>query len=151
MDSKAPQLVEQAKSWATQYGAFANGPHGAALSGMLRVRGSWESNDADGVANAFTENGSMLIGGMQLKSREAIRTYVKDAFAGAYKGSRIDEAAADVYFLNPEVALVIATGGVLLPDEKSLPESRVNRSTWVTVKAGGEWLVLSYQSSPISG
>jgi uncharacterized protein (TIGR02246 family) len=151
MDSKAPQLVDQAKSWAKQYGAFSNGPHGAALSGMLRVRGSWENNDAEGVANAFTDNGSMLIGGNQLKGRQSIHSYIKEAFAGDYQGSRIDESAADVYFLNPEVAMVVALGGIARAGERSLPQDRVNRSVWVTVKTGGEWLVLSYQSSPIVG
>lgn len=153
MTTKASLLVDQAKKWASHYGAFTGGAEGAVLSAPLRVRGAWENNDANVFADVFTENGSMLIGNEQLTSREAIRSYMAEAFAGKYKGSSIEDDPVDIFFLAPDVALVISLGGVLMSGETSLPPGRVYRTTWVVVKQQfqNEWKLLSYQTSPTKG
>lgn len=150
-ENKASALVGQAKEWAKNYGEFTKGPEGAALSAPLRFRGAWDRNDADVLAEAFADNGSMLIGDEQLKGREAIRSYVSEAFSGDWSGSRIDDEPVDVKFLDPDCAMVISLGGVLKAGETALPPDRKNRTTWVVVRERGEWKLFSYQSSPIKG
>jgi uncharacterized protein (TIGR02246 family) len=149
MKSKPATLVDQARQWADHYGAFAHGPESAALSAPLRVRGAWDSNDATGVADAFTDNGSMLLGDTQLRGAEEIRTYLAEAFAGGLAGSRFQDTPADVFFLSSGTALIISTGGIVAADEQQLPPGRAQRITWVVVRMSGEWKLLSYQSSPI--
>jgi uncharacterized protein (TIGR02246 family) len=151
MDSKASSLVDKAKKWATHYGDFTSGDAGAALTAPLRIRGAWESNDADVFADAFTENGSMLVGDEQLRGREQIRTYMADAFAGGFQGSRIEDEPDEIVFLDENTALVISKGGVLMKGETSLPAERENRNTWIVVRKQGDWKLFSYQSSPIKG
>jgi uncharacterized protein (TIGR02246 family) len=151
MATKASALVDGAKKWAKNYGAFPNGTEGAVLSVPLRVRGAWDRNDADAIADVFTENGSMLFGDEQLTSREAIRSYLTDIFAGSYRGSKVEDDPVDIQAITENVALVISEGGVVRSGESSLPAGRSNRTTWVVVRERGEWRLFSYQSSPISG
>jgi uncharacterized protein (TIGR02246 family) len=151
MESKSATLVDEAKKWAKNYGAFAHGPESAALSAALRVRGAWDKNDAAGVADAFTDNGSMLLGDEQMRGAAAIKEYLEAAFAGGLAGSRIEDSPDEVFFLNPDTALIVSVGGVLAAGEQTLAENKAQRITWVVVRRHGEWKLLSYQSSPIKG
>jgi uncharacterized protein (TIGR02246 family) len=151
METRASSLVQQAKKWATHYGAFANGPEGAVLTAPLRVRGAWENNDPDTLADAFTENGSMLLGDEQLTSRAAIRSYMAEALSGKYRGSQIEDDPVDIFFLTDDFALVVCVGGVRTAGEASLPPERLSRTTWAVARQQGEWKVFSYQSSPLKG
>jgi uncharacterized protein (TIGR02246 family) len=151
METNASSLVAQAKEWATNYGDFPNGLEGTILTATLRVRGGWERNDADIIADAFTDNGSMLLGDEQLKGREAIRSYLADAFSAGFQGTKIHDDPAEIKVLGENVGLVISKGGLLSSGETSVPPDRENRNTWVVVKQQGEWRLLSYQSSPIKG
>lgn len=151
MTTQAARLVVGAKEWASQYGDYANGNEGAVLTAPLRVRAAWAANDADALADMFIENGSMLLGDNQLDGREAIRSYLKDAFAGTYQGSRLVEEPCDIRLLTEAAALAVMQGGVLRAGEETLEPAAHARSTWVVVKRDGDWRVASYQSSPVTG
>ncbi|WP_018810442.1 SgcJ/EcaC family oxidoreductase [Salinispora pacifica] len=151
MKSKSAVLVDQAKQWATHYGAFTKGPEGAALSAPLRVRGAWDRNDAAGVADAFAANGSMLLGDEQMRGRDAIQAYLGKAFAAGLRGSRVEDEPDDVFFINADTALVISTGGIVSKGESGLSADQRQRISWVVVRDKGEWRLFSYQSSPIKG
>jgi uncharacterized protein (TIGR02246 family) len=150
MKSKASELVFQAKQWASHYGDYPNGAEGAVVGVTLRIRGAWESNDADAFGDVFTNDASMLVGDEQLTSREAIRAYMARAFAGGWRGSRIEDDPIDIFFISQDVALVTSLGGVVQEGESSLPPEREVRTTWVVVKTYGEWKLFSYQSSPVA-
>lgn len=151
MSSKAASLVDHAKQWAGNYGAFPNGVEGAVLSAPLRVRAAWDDNDADALADLFTDNGSMLFGDEQLKGREQIRGYLTDLFQGPYKGTRLTEKPLDIRLLTEDVALAVTEGGIVLEDETELAPERESRTMWVLVRHGGEWKVASHQNSPTRG
>lgn len=150
MSTSAASLVEQAKKWADNYGAFPNGEEGAALSAPLRLRAAWDSNDADALAEVFIDNGSLLLG-EQLQGRDQIRSYLADAFQGGWKGSRLVEQPIEIRFLTPDVALTVAQGGVLQAGEDALPEEREERTMRVLVRRDGDWKIAAQQSSPIKG
>jgi uncharacterized protein (TIGR02246 family) len=149
--SNAASLVDGAKKWATYYGAFTTGPESAVLSAPLRVRGAWEAGDASALADVFTEDGSLLLGDEQLSGREQIREYMTTVFAGAYRGAKLIEEPREIKFLTEDVALAISEGGVLLEGEAEIPPARRVRTTWVVVRRGADWALLSQQSSPITG
>ncbi|MEC3975174.1 SgcJ/EcaC family oxidoreductase [Amycolatopsis sp. H20-H5] len=151
MSGKASTLVAQAKQWATYYGDYPNGAEGAVLSVPLRIRGEWERNDADALAAIFTENGSMLVGDVQLHGREEIRAYLAEAFAGGYGGSRLTEETNEIRFLTDDVALAITQGGILRKGADELSPDEVVRAMYVIVKQEGEWKLASHQTSPIKG
>lgn len=151
MTEKAASLVAQAKQWATNYGDYPNGEEGAVLSVPLRVRAAIDRNDADALAEIFTENGSLLVGDTQLRGREEIRSYMADAFAGNYGGARVNEEPLEIRMLTDDVAMTITQGGLVLPGESEVAPEREMRTVYMTVKQDGEWRLISQQSSPMRG
>ncbi|MEE4543385.1 SgcJ/EcaC family oxidoreductase [Streptomyces sp. V4-01] len=151
MSEKASTLVTQAKQWATQYGDFANGPEGAALTVPLRARAAWEANDARTYAGLFVENGSELIGDTQLKGSQEVLEYLTEAFEGPYRGSRLVEEPEDIRLISDDVAVVVTQGGVVRSGETAaLPENRY-RAMWMIVKRDGDWRLFTHQTSPLGG
>lgn len=128
-----------------------NGERAAVLAAPLRAKAAWDDNDADAFADAFVENGSILFDDDQLTDRDAIRTYLRDAFAGKLRGTRVIQDPVEVKILSPDVAVVITQGGVVYEDETEVPANRAVRSTWVSVRREGQWRLFSQQSSPIAG
>ncbi len=128
-----------------------NGVKAAALAGPLRAQAAWNDNDADAFADVFVENGSILVGDDQLTDRDAIRAYLRDAFAGKLRGTRVVQDPIEVKVLAPDVAVVITEGGVVYEGETEVPADRAVRATWVSVRREGEWRLFSQQSSPIAG
>jgi uncharacterized protein (TIGR02246 family) len=128
-----------------------NGEKAAVLTAPRRAKAAWDENDADAFADAFVENGSILFDDDQLTDRDAIRAYLRDAFAGKFRGTRILQDAVEIKILTPDVAVVITEGGVVYEDETEVPAERAVRSTWVSVRREGQWRLFSQQSSPIAG
>jgi uncharacterized protein (TIGR02246 family) len=151
MSSDSVNLVAQAKQWAGNYGKYSNGVEGAVLTAPLRARAAWDRNDADAFADLFTDNGSMLANDNQLTSRDQIRSYLTEAFAGPLQGSRLADAPVDIRLLTEDVALAVTEGGVLYAGETEPAEDRRTRSTWVAARRDGDWRLVSYQSSPVTG
>ncbi|GLW05799.1 hypothetical protein Misp01_09290 [Microtetraspora sp. NBRC 13810] len=151
MTNNAASLVTQAKQWATYYGDYPNGKEGAVLTVPLRVRAAVDSNDADGLAEVFTEDGSLLIGDTQLRGRDEIKSYMADAFAGSYKGTRLSEVPLEIRSIADDVAMAITQGGYMLPGESTVAPERQMRTMYVIVKREGQWRLFSQQSSPLGG
>lgn len=151
MTNKAADLVAGAKQWATYYGDYSNGEEGAVLTAALRIRAAWEANDADALADMFIDNGSMLVGDNQLMSREEIRSYMTEAFAGGFKGARLTEEPKEIRLISDTVAVAITQGGVIRAGEQALAPENEYRALWVIVKVGDDWRVASHQTSPVKG
>jgi uncharacterized protein (TIGR02246 family) len=153
MSEKASSLVAGAKQWATYYGQFTQGEESAALTAPLRARAAWDANDADAFADVFTENGSILVDDEQINGREAIRAFFTEAFAdgGALAGTRIITDPIEIKVLEPGVAVVLTDGGVLHGAETTVPQQQTVRGSWVTVREGEEWRLVSQQTSPVKG
>jgi uncharacterized protein (TIGR02246 family) len=128
-----------------------NGGKAAALAAPLRASAAWEANDADAFADVFVENGSILIGDDQLTDRDSIRTYLRDAFADRFRGTRVVHDPIEFRILAPDVAVVITEGGVVYEGETAVPADRAVRATWVSVLRDGQWRLFSQQTSPIAG
>jgi len=151
MSSDSVDLVAKAKEWAGHYGKYSNGVEGAVLTAPLRARAAWDHNDADAFAAVFVDEGSMLAGDNQLTSRDQIRSYLTEAFAGPLQGSRLADRPVDIRLLTDDVALAVTEGGVLYAGETEPAEDRRTRSTWVAARRDGDWRLVSYQTSPVTG
>jgi uncharacterized protein (TIGR02246 family) len=151
MTNKAAALVEGAKQWATYYGDFANGPEGAVLTAILRVRAAWDANDADAFADMFLTNGSMLVGDTQYTDREQIRAYVREIFQGPAKGSRLTDEPLEIKLLTGTTALAVTQGGVIRDGSDTVDPADEVRSLWTAVKQDGDWRIASHQTSPVKG
>lgn len=113
-----------------------------------RVIAAWAYHDADGFADVFTEDGTMILPGLFRKGREEIRLYLKDAFENQYKGTQVTGKPLDIRFLAPDVALLLTQGGVLAPGESEVSDEQSIRASWTVVKRDGEWWLAAYQNSP---
>jgi uncharacterized protein (TIGR02246 family) len=151
MATKASKLVAAAKEWAGHYGDYTQGEEAAAYTVALRVKGRWDANDADGIAEVFVDNGSLLAGDTQLVSRDEIRDYLKQAFTTYFAGTSLLIDPVEVKLLTPETAMVITNGGVVAAGESELESDQVVRGVWIAVKRDSVWHLVSYQTSPVKG
>lgn len=131
------------------YGTFTSDKEKEALSVPLRLVAAWSKNDADGVADVFTEDGILILPGDVLKKgREEIRSFMAAAYAGPFKGTGVTGNPVDVRFITDDVALLRTHGGILPPGEKDIDPELAVRSMWVCTKNNGEWQLAGYQNSP---
>lgn len=113
-----------------------------------RVIAAWAYHDADGFADTFTEDGTMILPGMFKKGREEIRAYLKDAFENQYKGTQVTGKPLDIRFFGPDSGVLITQGGVLAPGESAVSDDQAIRASWLVVKQDGVWKLAGYQNSP---
>jgi len=131
------------------YGSFTSEREKAALSVPLRLVAAWAKNDADGVAAAFTPDGTMILpGDVYKKGREEIRAFMAAAYAGPFKGTGVTGRPVDVRFVTDDVALLRTHGGILAEGETEIDPELAVRSTWVVVRRDDQWYLAGYQNSP---
>lgn len=133
----------------TYYGRFTSENERAVLQVPLRMVGAWAVNDANGIANVFTEDGILILPGDVFKQgRDEIRAFMAAAYAGPFKGTGVTGHPVDLRFVADDVALVRTHGGILAPGETEIAPELAVRSTWVCVKKDGDWYLAGYQNSP---
>ncbi|WBB78693.1 SgcJ/EcaC family oxidoreductase [Micromonospora sp. WMMD882] len=134
------------------YRGFTAPDEKAVLTVAMRIQAAWATNDADAFADTFADNGSLLMQDTQLTSREQIRDFMRNGFAGAYKGASVKGWPVVLRFLKEDVALAVTEGGIMFSGESEIPAERRIRATWVIARQpSGELRLVSHQSSPISG
>ncbi|WP_329107749.1 SgcJ/EcaC family oxidoreductase [Micromonospora sp. NBC_01699] len=131
------------------YGPFTSAQEKEVLSVPLRLVGAWAHNDADGVADVFTDDGILILpGDVYKKGREEVRVFMAAAYAGPFKGTGVTGNPVDVRFVSDDVALLRTHGGILAPGATDIDPQLAVRSTWVCVKKDGQWQLAGYQNSP---
>lgn len=120
----------------------------AAQKVIDRIVSAWAKNDADAFAATFTEDGSLILPGVFLGSREEIRAFMAQAFAGPYKGTNVTGRPLAMKQL-PDGVLVITQGGVLMAGETQVAAEREIRASWLLSRREPEWLIYAYQNTPV--
>ncbi|MEU7999413.1 SgcJ/EcaC family oxidoreductase [Micromonospora sp. NPDC049060] len=134
------------------YREFVSDDEKAVLAVPQLIQAAWKANDPDFFADLFAENGSLLMGDEQLTSRDEIRAFMTKGFAGPYRGAYVKGYPVSVNFLHPDVAMVVTGGGIILAGESEVAPERHIRATWIIVRQDdGRPLLLSHQSSPVTG
>ena len=121
----------------------------AAIAALTqKVIAAWAYGDADGFANVFTEDGTMILPGIFKKGREEIRAFLVESFAGNYKGTQVTGRPIEIRFFTPDSGVLITQGGVLAAGETEVADSQSIRASWTVVKRDGSWHLASYQNTP---
>lgn len=115
---------------------------------MATIVSAWAEHDADAFADAFVEDGTMIIAGTHVTSRPAIAEFMRTAFAGPYAGSRVTGQPVAVRSIAPGCTLIITEGGVIMPGEDEVAPQRAIRAGWLLVQDEGTWRLAAYQNTP---
>jgi uncharacterized protein (TIGR02246 family) len=110
---------------------------------------AWAAADPDGIARTYTTDTLVVARGSLLAGNDAVRDWFVDGFAGRLKGSTTIDEDRTVRFPAPDTAIVVSTGGVLMPGETSVPPQRLVRATWALTRQNGVWLIAAYHNSPL--
>jgi len=131
------------------YGEFTSPEQKEVLGVPLRLVAAWAKNDADAVADIFTDDGILILPGDAFKrGRGEIRSFLAAAFAGPFRGTNVTGRPVDVRFVGDGVALIRTHGGLVAPGDMGIAPELAVRSTWVVVRDGGAWRLAGYQNSP---
>ncbi|RIV40271.1 SgcJ/EcaC family oxidoreductase [Micromonospora radicis] len=113
-----------------------------------RMIETWAAHDADGFADLFVEDGTLILPGRFQQGREAIRAFMAAAFQGPYQGSRVTGQPIEIKPLGPGSVALITEGGVIPAGADELPASAAIRASWILVHRDGRWRLAVYQNCP---
>lgn len=122
----------------------------AAAKVPQRIVAAWAANDADAFADVFADDGIMILPNVYLDSSERVRSFMTSAYQADYQGTSVTGEPLAIRVLSETSAVVVTRGGVLLPGETEVAPERAIRATWVLKKQDGDWVIASYQNSPIT-
>jgi uncharacterized protein (TIGR02246 family) len=111
-----------------------------------RFLAAWAYQDADGVADLFVEDGTLILPGIFRKSREDIRAYFREAFEGPYRDTQVVGKPISLRFFGADVALLLSSGGVLAAGETEVSDAQAIRASWFIVRTEGEWRLAAYHN-----
>ena len=102
---------------------------------------AWTDGDAEAYGQCFTDDADYVsFDGTLAHGRRAIVEAHDALFRGVLAGSALVGKVEDVRFLAPDLAVVHATGSVLMPWRAKLPSRRLSRQTLVAVEHQRHWL-----------
>lgn len=113
-----------------------------------RFQSAWTSNDADAVAEMYTEDATLVMTGLVLDSKDAIREFMRAAFDGPMRGSRPLNEPRIIRRTGADTAVVVSDLGILLNEQTELAESDKRVATFVLARADGVWRVTAYHNCP---
>jgi uncharacterized protein (TIGR02246 family) len=115
-----------------------------------RVPAAWKNNDAIAFAALYTRDATLVVpgpGGVYLNGRDQIRTYMEANFAGPARGSTVTAKVVSARCVTRHVAVLVTTGGIVLPGETEPPAERIGVQTWTIINQHGRWLATAYQNA----
>jgi uncharacterized protein (TIGR02246 family) len=109
---------------------------------------AWAKGDANAFVRWYAEDTTVILPGVYLQGKAAVRAGMAEAFAFPLKGSKRIHKARNVRFLSEDAAIVVTRSVTVLPGEKEPPAERWELATWALSRSDGGWLVEAYHSCP---
>jgi uncharacterized protein (TIGR02246 family) len=119
----------------------------AVLEGIIAA---WSENDTDAFVAWYADDATVVLPGLYMKDREAIRANMEAAFAGPLRGSTRLVDLQSIRFVGSEAAVAVGTCTVVPEGETEPPAERWVFATWVLSKRDEKWLVEAYHDCPAS-
>jgi uncharacterized protein (TIGR02246 family) len=115
-----------------------------------RLLDAWGRGDGKTYGSLFTEEADYVaFDGSRTRGAQAIVDAHQPLFDTWLKGTRLVGQVESVRFLNPEVALLHATGGTIFPGQRDSRGRRPSIQTLVAVKRNGEWRFEAFHNTRI--
>jgi len=109
---------------------------------------AWNERDADRFASLFEEDGNVVgFDGSQVDGRAEIESHLRQIFENHPTGAYVGKVRG-VRFLSPDVALLRAVAGMVLPGQSDLNPDLNAIQTLMAVRRGGDWRIALYQNTP---
>lgn len=115
-----------------------------------RMCGAWTDGDAQEYGECFTADSDYVsFDGARAVGRAPMVEAHDKLFRGVLTGSKLVGEIESIRYLSPDVALVHATGSVLVAWRSRLPKRRLSRQTMVAVRTDGGWRVAALQNTRV--
>jgi uncharacterized protein (TIGR02246 family) len=115
-----------------------------------RMCAAWTAGDAAAYGACFTEDTDYVsYDGTHARGRQAVVDSHDRLFRGVLTGSALVGRVESIRHLRPDVAVLHATGSVLMPWRARLPKRRLSRQTLVAVREDGAWRVAALHNGRV--
>lgn len=115
-----------------------------------RLCQAWADGDAEAYGTCFTDDSDYV---SYDGSRAAGRRPMVDAhdklFRGVLAGSSLVGDVESIRYVRDDVAIMHATGSVLMPWRSTAPKGRLSRQTIVAVREDGEWRFAAFHNGRV--
>lgn len=111
-----------------------------------RLVSAWAAHDGEAFSQLFAPDGTMILPGVYVKGRDAIRKYMEEAYANQYKGTTVSGAPLDIKPLGTDAVALLTVGGVHAPGEAKYSDKEAIRASWILVKSEGMWRLAVYHN-----
>jgi uncharacterized protein (TIGR02246 family) len=122
---------------------------------FARLLDDWGRGDGKAYGSRFTDDADYVaFDGSHTKGRSAIAASHQQLFDKHLKGTRLTGRIESVRFLNPDTALVHASGGTVMRQKTRPSPERDSIQTLVAVRRDDAWRFAAFHNSrirPISG
>jgi uncharacterized protein (TIGR02246 family) len=107
---------------------------------FTRACAAWTSGDAKAYGDCFTEDADYVSydGAHAIGRRPVVESHDR-LFRGVLTGSALVGEVASIRYVAPDVALMYASGSVLMPWRSRLPKRRRSIQTLVAVRGADGW------------
>jgi uncharacterized protein (TIGR02246 family) len=113
-----------------------------------QILNGWNRRSADAIADLFVEDGVAIdVDGSALKGRAEIAAVHKRIFDQRSTGAFVGKVRS-VQFLSPDVAVLSAVAGMVMPGKSDLDPQRDSIQKLVAAKRGDHWSVAFFQNIP---
>ncbi|MET3922858.1 SgcJ/EcaC family oxidoreductase [Arthrobacter sp. UYEF20] len=115
-----------------------------------RMCAAWTAGDAKAYGACFTEDSDYVsYDSSHAKGRAAMVESHDQLFKGVLTGSALVGSVESIRYLRPDVALMHATGSVLMSWRSTLPKRRLSRQTIVAVRSEEGWKVAAMHNGRV--
>lgn len=111
---------------------------------------AWTRGDAPGYGACFTEDSDYVsYDGTRAEGRRPMVDAHDKLFRGVLSGSALVGEIESIRYVSDDVAVVHATGSVLMPWRGSLPRRRRSRQTLVVVRGDDRWRIAALHNGRV--
>jgi uncharacterized protein (TIGR02246 family) len=119
---------------------------------------AWNRHDGSAYAAAFTDDADYIaFDGTHVRGRRAIAKLHRYLFDNVLRGSRrVFEGNPRLRFLNPDTAVAVIEGAVVMPWQRRAKRQRRSIQTYIQVRRDDGWRISAFHTSrirpiPVSG